>query len=70
MEFVKLAGPAGMFFIMFSLALSIKTSAFKAIALNPLKFLFGFSYAVNWNAINWFHYCTLLYLFLKRLKLE
>mgnify|MGYP006212095797 CR=1 FL=1 len=37
MEFVKLAGPAGMFFIMFSLALSLKTSAFKAIASNPLS---------------------------------
>ena len=41
MEFVKLAGPAGMFFIMFSLALSIKASAFKAIALNPLSFYLG-----------------------------
>ena len=41
MEFVKIAGPAGMFFIMFSLALSIKTSAFKAIASNPLSFYLG-----------------------------
>ena len=41
MEFVKLAGPAGMFFIMFSLALSIKASAFKAIVLNPLNFYLG-----------------------------
>ena len=41
MEFVKLAGPAGMFFIMFSLALSIKASAFKAIVLNPLSFYLG-----------------------------
>ena len=41
MEFVKLAGPAGMFFIMFSLALSLKTSAFKAIATNPLSFYLG-----------------------------
>ena len=41
MEFVKLAGPAGMFFIMFSLALSLKTSAFKAIASNPLSFYLG-----------------------------
>tara|TARA_B100000575_G_scaffold78043_1_gene61076 strand:- start:1964 stop:2824 length:861 start_codon:yes stop_codon:yes gene_type:complete len=41
MEFVKLAGPAGMFFIMFSLALSIKASSFKAIALNPLSFYLG-----------------------------
>ena len=42
MEFVKLAGPAGMFFIMFSLALSLKTSAFKAIVSNPLSFYLGF----------------------------
>ena len=41
MEFVKLAGPAGMFFIMFSLALSLKTTAFKAIASNPLSFYLG-----------------------------
>ena len=41
MEFVKLAGPAGMFFIMFSLALSIKTEAFKSIAKNPLCFYLG-----------------------------
>ena len=41
MEFVKLAGPAGMFFIMFSLALSIKTEAFKSIAKNPLSFYLG-----------------------------
>ena len=41
MEFVKLAGPAGMFFIMFSLALSLKISAFKAIASNPLSFYLG-----------------------------
>ena len=41
MEFVKLAGPAGMFFIMFSLALSLKTPAFKAIASNPLSFYLG-----------------------------
>jgi len=41
MEFVKLAGPAGMFFIMFSLALSLKTSAFKAIVSNPLSFYLG-----------------------------
>ena len=41
MEFVKFAGPAGMFFIMFSLALSIKTTAFKAIAINPLSFYLG-----------------------------
>ena len=41
MEFVKLAGPAGMFFIMFSLALSLKTSAFKSIATNPLSFYLG-----------------------------
>jgi len=41
MEFVKLAGPAGMFFIMFSLALSLKTSAFKSIASNPLSFYLG-----------------------------
>ena len=41
MEFIKLAGPAGMFFIMFSLALSLKTSAFKAIATNPLSFYLG-----------------------------
>ena len=41
MEFVKLAGPAGMFFIMFSLALSLKTNAFKAIASNPLSFYLG-----------------------------
>ncbi len=41
MEFVKLVGPAGMFFIMFSLALSIKTTAFKAIISNPLSFYLG-----------------------------
>ena len=41
MEFVKVAGPAGMFFIMFSLALSLKTSAFKSIASNPLSFYLG-----------------------------
>ena len=41
MEFVKLAGPAGMFFIMFSLALSIKIEAFKAIFNNPLSFFLG-----------------------------
>jgi len=41
MEFVKIAGPAGMFFIMFSLALSLKTSAFKAIVSNPLSFYLG-----------------------------
>ena len=41
MEFVKLVGPAGMFFIMFSLALSIKTDAFKAIFKNPLSFYLG-----------------------------
>ena len=41
MEFVKLAGPAGMFFIMFSLALSLKTTAFKAIVSNPLSFYLG-----------------------------
>ena len=41
MEFVKLAGPAGMFFIMFSLALSITTDAFKSIAKNPLSFYLG-----------------------------
>ena len=41
MEFVKLVGPAGMFFIMFSLALSIKTEAFKAIFNNPLSFYLG-----------------------------
>ena len=41
MEFVKLAGPAGMFFIMFSLALSLKTSAFKSIVSNPLSFYLG-----------------------------
>ena len=41
MEFVKMAGPAGMFFIMFSLALSLKTNAFKAIASNPLSFYLG-----------------------------
>tara|TARA_A100001015_G_scaffold179836_1_gene200009 strand:- start:1169 stop:2038 length:870 start_codon:yes stop_codon:yes gene_type:complete len=41
MEFIKLAGPAGMFFIMFSLALSLKTSAFKAIVSNPLSFYLG-----------------------------
>ena len=41
MEFVKLVGPVGMFFIMFSLALSIKTDAFKAIYKNPLSFYLG-----------------------------
>ncbi len=56
MEFVKLAGPAGMFFIMFSLALSLKTSAFKAIVSNPLSFYLGISFTINWYAINWFYY--------------
>ena len=41
MEFVKLIGPAGMFFIMFSLALSLKIQAFKEIAKNPLSFYLG-----------------------------
>ena len=41
MEFVKLVGPAGMFFIMFSLALSLKTQAFKEIVKNPLSFYLG-----------------------------
>ena len=41
MEFVKLLGPAGMFFIMFSLALSLKTQAFKEIVKNPLSFYLG-----------------------------
>ena len=41
MEVVKLVGPAGMFFIMFSLALSLKTHAFKEIAKNPLSFYLG-----------------------------
>jgi BASS family bile acid:Na+ symporter len=41
MEFVKLVGPAGIFFIMFSIALSIKPSAFVAIAKNPLSFYVG-----------------------------
>ena len=41
MEFVKLVGPVGMFFIMFSLALSLKTQAFKEIAKNPLSFYLG-----------------------------
>tara|TARA_A100001011_G_C13698374_1_gene590455 strand:+ start:131 stop:325 length:195 start_codon:yes stop_codon:yes gene_type:complete len=41
MEFIKLAGPAGIFFIMFSLALSIKTDAFKSIAKNPISFYLG-----------------------------
>ena len=41
MEFIKLAGPAGMFFIMFSLALSLKIQAFKEIVKNPLSFYLG-----------------------------
>ena len=41
MEFVKLVGPAGMFFIMFSIALSIKPAAFIAIIKNPLSFYVG-----------------------------
>ena len=41
MEFVKLVGPAGMFFIMFSLALSLKVQAFKEIVKNPLSFYLG-----------------------------
>ena len=41
MEFVKLLGPAGMFFIMFSLALSLKIQAFKEIVKNPLSFYLG-----------------------------
>ena len=41
MEFVKLVGPAGIFFIMFSIALSIKPSAFVAIVKNPLSFYVG-----------------------------
>ncbi len=31
MKFIKLVGPTGMFFIMFLLALSIKSEAFKSI---------------------------------------
>ena len=57
MEFVKLVGPAGMFFIMFSLALSLKTQAFKEIAKNPSKFLFRSCSTINWNAINWIYNC-------------
>ncbi len=41
MEFVKLVGPTAMFFIMFSIALSIKPSAFVAIVKNPLSFYVG-----------------------------
>ena len=41
MEFVKLVGPVGMFFIMFSLALSLKIQAFKEIVKNPLSFYLG-----------------------------
>ena len=41
MEFIKLAGPAGMFFIMFSLSLSLKVSAFSQIIKNPLSFYLG-----------------------------
>jgi len=41
MEFVKLVGPAGMFFIMFSIALSIKPAAFMSIIKNPLSFYVG-----------------------------
>ena len=41
MEFVKLVGPAGMFFIMFSIALSIKPTAFIQIIKNPLSFYIG-----------------------------
>ncbi len=41
MEFIKLVGPAGMFFIMFSLALSIKPAAFKKVFQNPLNFYVG-----------------------------
>jgi BASS family bile acid:Na+ symporter len=41
MEFVKLVGPAGIFFIMFSIALSIKPAAFMSIIKNPLSFYVG-----------------------------
>ena len=41
MEFIKLVGPAGMFFIMFSLALSIKPAAFKKVFQNPLNLYVG-----------------------------
>ena len=41
MEFIKLVGPAGMFFIMFSLALSIKPAAFKKVFQNPLNIYVG-----------------------------
>jgi len=41
MEIVKLFGPAGMFFIMFSLALSVKVESFKKIFQNPLSFYVG-----------------------------
>ena len=38
MEFIKLAGPAGMFFIMFSLALSLKINAFAGVFKNPISY--------------------------------
>ena len=41
MEFIKLAGPAGMFFIMFSLALSLKMNAFSGVFKNPISFYLG-----------------------------
>ena len=41
MEFIKLAGPAGMFFIMFSLALSLKMNAFAGVFKNPISFYLG-----------------------------
>ena len=41
MEFIKLTGPAGMFFIMFSLALSLKMSAFAGVFKNPISFYLG-----------------------------
>ena len=41
MEFIKLAGPAGMFFIMFSLALSLKITAFAGVFKNPISFYLG-----------------------------
>ena len=41
MEFIKLTGPAGMFFIMFSLALSLKMTAFAGVFKNPISFYLG-----------------------------
>ena len=58
MEFIKLTGPAGMFFIMFSLALSLKMSAFAGVFKNPISFYLGLICQLIGMPFNWFYYCA------------